>query len=318
MRRQMNEIAKRGLWLAVASVVFSLTLSLAAGTSDGGSLRYQDSEEKQETESEPAVEQETKFDAKKMLGEWSFVAGQQGDTRSSPERMQGVVKIDEKAIKMPAGPDATFVMSYKIDAATSPVAVDFKITAGPAPEAMAKGIIGMDGDRLKLIYDPKNETRPSDFKATAANGFHYFELKKATTPVTAKAMEGEWKFVAGVRQGEKLGEERLSAMVTIKDGKFRMPSGQGDDFVMTFKLDTKAEIAAIDMTIVEGPATDISAKGIIKMDGDKMMICYNPEESGDRPEKFESTQDNGFFFFTLQKDSKEKAATEAEKESDDR
>lgn len=68
---------------------------------------------------------------------------------------------------------------------------------------------------------------------------------------------------------------------------------------MGFEIDSSADPATIDMKILSGPAPEGSpAFGIIRKQDEQVVLCYNAMGE-DRPEKFESTAENGFFLFTM-------------------
>jgi uncharacterized protein (TIGR03067 family) len=73
-------------------------------------------------------------------------------------------------------------MPYKVDATKSPAAIDFTIDEAPVQEAVgskAKGIVALDGDTLKLCYNPMGGDRPTKFESTADNKNHLIVLKRA-------------------------------------------------------------------------------------------------------------------------------------------
>ncbi len=241
-----------------------------------------------------------KFDPKVMVGQWVTTAGQRGGAKTGPDRLPPKVNIDSKQFVFAAGPGQEFVMSYKLDASKSPIAIDIQIESGPAPSISSKGIVMIKGDTMKLCYDPSGDSRPETFQPTDENGLHMFEFKRAAKELSAKALEGQWKYVSGKRAGEAVAKDRLAMNVKVKDGKFTIPTG-AEDFVMSFKIDAKKSPATIDMKIESGPAGEGEAVGIIKMEGDKFVLCYDAYGSGKRPTEFDSTQENGFFMFTLER-----------------
>src|SRR5262245_58440647 len=107
---------------------------------------------------------------------------------------------------------------------------------------------------------------------------------------------GDWTYVSGVKGGEKVEKDRLEGKVTFTKDRITIPAGGDMKFVMAYKLDTKASPVTIDMEIKEGPVPEGKAKGIITIEGDQVKLCYHPT-GGDRPKKFESTKDNGAFYF---------------------
>lgn len=111
---------------------------------------------------------------------------------------------------------------------------------------------------------------------------------------------GDWEYVSGVRAGEAVAKERLVGTVSISKEAFKVPGGPDGDFVMSYKIDTEKSPATVDFTIESGPVPEGEAKGLIKLEGDKLWLCYEPN-GGDRPEKLESTADNNAFFFELKR-----------------
>ena len=118
---------------------------------------------------------------------------------------------------------------------------------------------------------------------------------------------GTWKVAMGERAGEKVADERLGTEIEFTDKQIMIPvPGGGDGFVMNYTVDTTKKPVEIDMEIESGPAPEGKAIGIIKVANGKMTLCYDPN-GATRPEKFETTAENGFFLFECTK-----AKTESE------
>lgn len=127
-----------------------------------------------------AEEKKAAFDAAKLVGTWKYVAGTRGGEKVPEERLAGEVVITKETFTLPAGPDAKFVMGYKVDGKASPATIDLEIKDGPVKEGKAQGIISVDGDKIKLCYVnvADNAKRPAKFESTADNKAFMFELKK--------------------------------------------------------------------------------------------------------------------------------------------
>ncbi len=125
----------------------------------------------------------------------------------------------------------------------------------------------------------------------------------------AKKLVGTWTYVSGVRAGEKVDESRFVGDVVVSKDKFTIPSGGDEPFVMSYKLNTESKPVKIDLKIESGPAPEGEALGIIKMSDDKFVFCYDPFGQS-RPEKFETSEDNGFFMFKLKRKKEEKKEKE--------
>jgi uncharacterized protein (TIGR03067 family) len=124
---------------------------------------------------------ETKLDPAKLVGEWKYVSGVRGGDKVEKDRLVGKVVITKDTFTIPGGPDAKFVIAYKIDNKTSPAKIDFDIKSGPVAEGKSIGIIAFDGDKLKVCYVPvmdKDAKRPAKFESTKDNQAFYFVLER--------------------------------------------------------------------------------------------------------------------------------------------
>jgi uncharacterized protein (TIGR03067 family) len=126
------------------------------------------------------------------------------------------------------------------------------------------------------------------------------EKKPAFDPAK---LVGDWTYVSGVRGGEKVEQKHLAGKVAFTKDTITVPGSSPDEkFVMSYKIDTKATPAAIDMEIKEGPAKGGKAEGIIALEGGELKLCYIVhlgEDKAKRPTKFESTKENQAFYFVL-------------------
>ena len=116
--------------------------------------------------------------------------------------------------------------------------------------------------------------------------------------LSAADLEGTWKIVEGKRGGEAVAAERMASDVIFSKEDITIPMGEDMKFVMAYELVEGSEMG-IDMEITEGPQVGAKALGIIKKDGDTVWFCYDAF-TGERPENFESTSDNGFFLFKME------------------
>jgi uncharacterized protein (TIGR03067 family) len=127
-------------------------------------------------------EKKKDFDAAKLVGDWTYVSGIKAGTKVEKEALAGKVTFTKDMITIPAGPDAKFLMSYKIDAKSTPAGLDMEIKDGPVKEGKAIGIISLDGDELKICYIPimgKDVKRPTKFESTKDDGAFVFVLKRS-------------------------------------------------------------------------------------------------------------------------------------------
>ena len=120
-----------------------------------------------------------KFDAAKLVGDWTYVEGMRGGEKIPEDRLSTKVTFTKDTVRVPAGKDATFLMAYKLNPKETPVAIDLEIKDGPVKEGKAVGIIALDGDKVQLCYVAEGGARPKKFESTKDNNAFLFVLKRA-------------------------------------------------------------------------------------------------------------------------------------------
>ena len=127
-----------------------------------------------------ADDKKAKFDPAKVVGDWTLTAGEKDGEKLPADHLKGVVTFTKDTIAIKGdGDDMSFGFKYTVDAAADPAAIDMEITA---PEALkgtkAKGILGWDGDKLKLTYNANGKERPKEFATKKDSGDFGFTLAK--------------------------------------------------------------------------------------------------------------------------------------------
>jgi len=122
----------------------------------------------------------------------------------------------------------------------------------------------------------------------------------------AAKLVGNWKFTAGTKAGEKLDVTKYKDPAVFAKDTIVLKT-EDATFEFKYTADAKATPVAVDMEIVKPDGfKGAKSKGIVKLDGDTMTLCYNPDGEGKRPEKFESTKDNGCFLFVMKMEKADK------------
>jgi uncharacterized protein (TIGR03067 family) len=126
-----------------------------------------------------AADDKDKFDAGKMVGTWTYVSGEKNGTKVDPETLKGgTVKITKETITLES-PQGKFVIKYTLDTKNSPVSLAMEMTESPfGAGAMAKGIIDVKGEELKLCYATEGDA-PKKFETKEGSNSHLFVLKKS-------------------------------------------------------------------------------------------------------------------------------------------
>lgn len=120
------------------------------------------------------------FDPAKLIGTWSYVSGEKNGETLDEEHFKGQTVIVTKESITLKSADATFVLKYEIDATKAPVEINLTITESPfGAGPMARGIIELKGDSLKICYPPMEGPTPTKFESKAGSGHHAFVLKRS-------------------------------------------------------------------------------------------------------------------------------------------
>jgi uncharacterized protein (TIGR03067 family) len=110
-----------------------------------------------------------------------------------------------------------------------------------------------------------------------------------------------------VKYGEKVDTKDMKDPAVFTKDAIKLKTSVGE-FEFKYTVDAKADPMAIDLEITAPDGfKGAKAKGIIKLDGDKMMLTYDSDpESKARPAKFESKKDSKVMslVFTRAKDEK--------------
>ena len=248
-------------------------------------LYGQDTDEKKQDDEKISIE-----------GTWNFKTGHKAGAESAEQSLAVAVIVDGDSFTIPVSEEMEFVMNYELDTSTDPISVDMTMNMG-GTESKGVGILKLDGDTMTLCYDPTGAKRPAEFESTEENGCNLFVMTKAETAAfDSAAMKGTWSVSKGVRAGAEVPAERMEPDIVITGDRITIPTPD-EDFVMSYELGATDEATEIDITILEGPGEG-KALGLVKKDGDQLVLIYD-STGENRPESFESTEENGFFMFTL-------------------
>ena len=126
-----------------------------------------------------AADEKNTFDPAKIVCTWTYVSGERNGGKVSADNLKGgSVKITKETITL-NGPNGKFVMKYSLDNKTSPVSLSLEMTESPfGAGAMAKGIIEVKGDELKLCYATEGDA-PKKFETKEGSNSNLFVLKKS-------------------------------------------------------------------------------------------------------------------------------------------
>ena len=105
-------------------------------------------------------------EVKKFQGTWTIESSVTGGKELTADELKGFILTfegDKHTLKK--GDDVFQVGTQKIDPSKSPKTIDVTITEGPNKGKVMLGIYEIDGDTLKVCFDPQGKKRPTEFKS---------------------------------------------------------------------------------------------------------------------------------------------------------
>jgi len=108
---------------------------------------------------------ELEKEARKFQGAWTFessVTG--GDELPADHLKMFVLTLEGDKHTVKNGDEVIQVGTQKLDPSKSPKTIDVTMFVGPHKGTVMLGIYEIDGDTLKVCFDPEGNTRPTEFK----------------------------------------------------------------------------------------------------------------------------------------------------------
>ena len=136
------------------------------------------------------------------------------------------------------------------------------------------------------------------------------EKKNEKAKFDIKKLEGKWIIVEGMKNGNKVdGEKDKEPMIVTKDTMTMTADTMKFEFKYT--VDDKTDPASIELEIISDTFKGAKAPGIVKLDGDKLMLAYGvnstePEKPGKRPTDFTGKKDSEAYSFIYKRAAEEK------------
>ena len=105
-------------------------------------------------------------EVRKFQGIWTFESSESGGKELLAGELKGLILTfegDKHTVKK--GDEVLQVGTQKLDLSKSPKTIDVTMTEGPNKGTVMLGIYEIDGDTLKVCFDPEGKKRPTEFKS---------------------------------------------------------------------------------------------------------------------------------------------------------
>jgi uncharacterized protein (TIGR03067 family) len=199
------------------------------------------------------------------------------------------------------------------DAASRPRQLDMKFDTGPERGNTNPCIYELDGETLKLCIATRGSVRPAKFDSPPGSGFALETLVRGATgraaaPARRRAkdratvgaggepateLEGEWRMVSGVMDGQPMGEDTTKWVKRVTQGR-RTTVYAGPHVVMAFEFtcETSASPRTIDYVHTAGVHKGRTQLGIYEFGADRLTVLMaGPGEP--RPTRLGAPHDHG-------------------------
>ena len=105
-------------------------------------------------------------EVRKFQGTWTFESSEAGGEKLPVGKLKELILTFE-GLKhtVKKSEDVIQVGTQKIDPSKSPKTIDVTMAAGPKKGTVMLGIYEIDGDTLKVCFDPQGKKRPTEFKS---------------------------------------------------------------------------------------------------------------------------------------------------------
>lgn len=105
-------------------------------------------------------------EVRKFQGTWTFESSEAGGKELPAGELKGFILTfegDKHTVKK--GDEVIQVGTQKLDPSKSPKTIDVTMVEGPNKGTVMLGIYEIDGDTLKVCFDPQGKKRPTEFKS---------------------------------------------------------------------------------------------------------------------------------------------------------
>ncbi len=134
-------------------------------------------EEKKDDKKDAKAEVEKEL--KKFQGAWTFESVEVGGKKLPIEQFEGMtIHFDGEKAAVKKDGETLESSTQKLDPSKSPKTIDATVASGEHKGEVVLCIYEIDGDTLKVCFDPEGKKRPTEFKTTAESGTQILAVHK--------------------------------------------------------------------------------------------------------------------------------------------
>jgi uncharacterized protein (TIGR03067 family) len=109
-------------------------------------------------------------EARKFQGTWTFESSETAGNELPTGELKGfLLTFEGSQHTVKKGDEVIQVGIQKLDPSKSPKTIDVTMTEGPNKGTVMLGIYEIDGNTLKVCFDPQGKKRPTEFKSASGS-----------------------------------------------------------------------------------------------------------------------------------------------------
>jgi uncharacterized protein (TIGR03067 family) len=129
------------------------------------------------------------------------------------------------------------------------------------------------------------------------------DAKDEATKKVSKDLLGVWKVEKAERNGSAAPADVVAKLsLVFAEDKVTIKEGDGGEEA-TYKIDASQKPMTLDITPLQGPNANKTAKGIIQLEGDSLKMCWS-RPGGERPKEFVTKTGTNTLLFVLKREKK--------------
>jgi uncharacterized protein (TIGR03067 family) len=163
---------------------------------------------------------------KRLQGSWQVELQEENGEKLSADDLKGrTILFGKNAIVLMRNNQVLQISALKLDPSKSPRTANAMIVQGKQKGDIMLGIYALDGDVMKICFDPQGQERPKDFKTTAGSGHLLIVCKRIRAKGEDEDLAGDYKSETLNGDGSKIVSDAIidrvgdAYLVTYKKGQ---------------------------------------------------------------------------------------------------